>query len=109
MTTQLLLNKLYGLTTDSNEEPVTSTVAATATQILLRNPQRLSWILTNNGSQNIRLYRNNTVTTTKGQLVTPGGVASVTVTEDFGKVTEELWAISSSGNVGITIEIQEIT
>jgi len=92
----------YGISTNTVENSVT--VSTTPVRVLINNPNRLSAILSNIGSENVFISTNSSVTATSGiQLPADGGVMSTNYYEDFDQVTRNLYAIAASGSTTIHV------
>jgi len=93
----LLLEK-FKCKTRAVENPVTTSVGATATLLFNNNPNRLAWNFVNLSANAIYLALANDVSATKGILVASnGGFASMVWDEDFQTTGWAVWGIAPAG------------
>ena len=77
-------------------------VTSTATLILADNPQRLSLIITNNGSSTVYIGQTNTVTSTTGVPLQADSI----LTEDSGGTKMycgPIWGITDTGTADVRV------
>jgi len=68
------IKRKYGFLCTSRENPVTNSVAALNTEVLLNNPDRLSWLIINLDPANtLYLYFEAVTAVPYGSIVGPGG------------------------------------
>lgn len=109
MTTQDVIDKYYGIKTNTDEQPLTNTINTSVTQILTNNPSRLAFTIINTGTNPILILNKNTVSLTNGiTLISGGGNASVDFTKDLSLVTNEWYAIADGGTSSITMITAQI-
>lgn len=78
------------------ENPVTPTVATTATRILRNDPARVAWTAINMSANTGFLGFSSGVSSTQGiQVNASGGSVSAVWFEDGELVTHEVWAINN--------------
>lgn len=95
--TSFLLER-FKCVTRAVENPILTSVGATATIILANNPNRLAWIFINLSANAIYLALENSVSATRGVLVAAnGGKASMVWDEDFQTVGWAIWGIAPAG------------
>jgi hypothetical protein len=93
-----VLENMYGVRTDMRVNPITDTIATSATQLLRNNPNRLAWTLINLGSEAVYLSFTPDVGTTKGIYVASGGgTMGLLFSEDFELVTYPVYGIGAAG------------
>ena len=105
-----VIDRLYGVKTDMQVNPLVSQIGATPTQVLKNNPNRLAWTLINLGSEAVYLAFTPDVASTKGIYVAAGGgVMGLLFSEDFELVTYPMWGIGAVGGDNIyLVEVTEI-
>lgn len=75
-------------------------------RLLSNNPNRVGWVMINEGTDIIRLAPNPQVTVTSGWLLAPsGGIMSMSWDEDGDAVFSEVWAAISASSV--TVRVRE--
>jgi hypothetical protein len=79
------------------ENPVLTSIGATAAVVLANNPNRLAWVFVNLSVNAIYIALANDVSATKGIYVPPSGTASMVWDEDFQMVGWAIWAIAPAG------------
>lgn len=93
-----ILKDEFGVPFRESENPVTTTVNNSSTQILENNPDRVGVVVVNTGSNDIFIKFQNDVTANDGiQLVSAGGSVSFNVLEDMTIPTRQMFAITDSG------------
>jgi hypothetical protein len=91
---QLLTNE-YGVNTHPEVNPMTSIAGVAATQIAPNNPNRVGFNIINLGANNVYVYIDNSVGTTKGFLLAAnGGSLNLDWRVDFALISNEWWAIA---------------
>ncbi len=86
---------LIGRPVQPNVNPITGTVATTATRILANNPNRVQWIAINLSANDGFVGFSGDVSSTKGiRLPANGGNVSLVYTEDFALLFVEVYAIN---------------
>jgi hypothetical protein len=92
---EMLIRAQYGVRTQQRINPVTDTVATSATRIVGANPNRVSLTIANIGPSTIYISPKNDVSSTKG-LILPGGGTTISYRWDidFEALADELWAVS---------------
>jgi len=102
--------KVFGFPTRLIENPVTNSVATTATKILNNNPDRVFWLAINLSAQDGYVGFSREVSSTRGVLVTAtGGFVSMSAEEDGESVAYEVLAISPGGaGTWYIIEIEKL-
>lgn len=104
MSLSRLIEQKFGVKTRPIENPVTTTVGATAEQILKNNPDRLGFTMINLSANDIYIAISKDVATTKGIYIAPnGGSVSMYYEEDFELVGYEWHAIASGAGSNIYI------
>lgn len=104
MNLQDLIDKQFGVKTFPKENPVISSVDATAKKVLDNNPNRVAWIIINLSANNIYVALSRDVSSSKGILLSPnGGFASMVWDEDFQMTGWEIWAIAPAGASAIYV------
>jgi len=99
--------KRLGFPTRPTINPVTNSVATTATKILNNNPDRIFWLVINLSVNKGYVGWDGEVASTKGVPIAPsGGYVSCTVEEDGELVIYEVWAVNE--NAAGTYYIVEI-
>lgn len=92
----------FGGSGDSEE--VTVSVGTTAVRVLENDPDRVMFLLVNNGTGPVYLSTAPTITAPNGAAVQgSGGNMEVDVREDGSLVSREWWAVSSSGTQSCTV------
>ena len=100
-----VLQKIYGVSTYENVNPLVTSVGTTITQIASANPGRLSIYIQNLGSYSLYISRDNQTSSSHGILLSPnGGDASYNFRDDLESQTREFYAISVGGSNDIYIE-----
>jgi len=100
-----LLVQEYHVQTRIKVNPLTASVAVTATRVLIDNPRRLSVVIVNTGANPVYIAPDNQVSTSRGiYLAAGGGSMALKWTDDFESVSSERWAIGSGGVSTLYIE-----
>lgn len=93
-----LLLERFKCATRAVENPIATSVGATAAVILSNNPNRLAWVIINLSVNAIYLGLTNGVSATNGiYLGANGGSVTMTWDEDFQLVGWAIWAIAPAG------------
>lgn len=91
------IEREFGVRTRSYENPVTSTVATTVTQILRNNPDRFSYTIINLDVNAVFIAFDKGVSLTRGILITAnGGSLTLSAKEDGELVGYDVFAISDT-------------
>lgn len=90
-----LVKGIFGIGSYVRTNPVTQTVALTATRIAKNNPDRVGIIVSNVGSNTIYLGTGSDVSSTNGIPLFSGGSISMKYDQDFESLGEEIWGIAS--------------
>jgi len=99
-----LLENLYGVRSTHHINKLTNMVQDTVTKVMSGNPNRLSFVFTNNSANNIYLSTQNDVASTKGIFVASnGGTVVIQWDRDFELVSSEWFAIASAINSNVFI------
>ncbi len=73
MVTQDVINTLYGVTTYQDDQPENSTISTTPTKIVSNNPGALQLTLINLGVNDMYIFTDESVSTSKGILIAANG------------------------------------
>ena len=93
-----LLVEKFKCKTRAVENPVATSIGATAALVFNNNPNRLAWILVNLSVNAIYLALSSGVSATGGIYVSPnGGWRSMIWDEDFQMTGWGIWAIAPAG------------
>lgn len=96
--TNRVAEREFGVPTKVNKNPVTASIAVTATQILRNNSDRLAFIIINLGANDVYINIEAAVSTTNGiKLGASGGATGFSVKDDGELLSEEFWAIGDGG------------
>lgn len=99
-----LLQAYFGLNTTYHRNPLVAQCAATLTQLIAANPNRLSLLIVNAGANRIYVSPANTVAVGAGIVLVPnGGTLSLTWDRDFEFVTSEFFGIGDGGVSNVEI------
>lgn len=99
-----LLRSTYGVSSTTNENPVTDTVSTTVTKVLQSNPDRIGFEIVNTGTVMVYLAPSNLVSSTRGYFLAPGGAAiSLVWDKDLEKIAYDWYAIAASGTCSIYV------
>jgi len=97
-----LLLERFKVRTRAIENPKTTSIGTTATQILANNPNRLAWVVINLSSNIIYLAFGSDVASTKGiRLEANGGSAVMIWDEDFQATAWAIWGVASGASSAI--------
>ena len=104
-----LLEEKFKCKTRAVENPVATSVGATAIPVFNNHPNRLAWILVNLSANAIYIALENSVSATRGIYISPGGGwRSMIWDEDFQMTGWAIWAIAPAGASAIySIEVVE--
>ena len=90
-----LIQKKYGILTRANQNPLRTTLTDSVEMLLPNNPNRLAWSVCNLSDTNCYIAWDRAISTEHGILLTAnGGVATMTVEEDFEATTWEVFGLS---------------
>lgn len=104
-----IVEKQLGRGTRTNINPVTATVATTATQVALNNPNRVFLLITNQGSTDMFVGFDRQVSSSRGiRVPNSGGIFSVTLAEDYELTFQEVFAIAVTAPVAIYVVELEV-
>lgn len=91
-----LLEASYGVRTTERVNPVTGTVAVTATRIAQNNPRRVGLVVTNTGAASITISPDKSVSLTTGVILPANGSSiSMSWDRDFELLSKEWYAIAN--------------
>ena len=97
-----IIDTRYGGRIAFNEQVVT--LMTPLTRLLVNNPNRVGWVMINEGTDIVRLAPNPQVTPTSGWLLAPsGGIMSMSWDEDGDAVFSEVWAAISASSVSVRV------
>jgi len=109
MTTKDIIDKMYGVTTYESTEPLNSTIQTTPTQIVSNDPGALQMTLINLGANDLYLWRDESVSATKGILIASnGGAYEINFTTHLRMPTFSWWAIAPAGATEIAVMRESI-
>ena len=98
MTTQDVIDKLYGVKTYQSNDPMNSTITAVPTQIVANDPAALQLTIINTGANDLMLWNDESVSTTKGILIAAnGGSYEIDFTRFMKMPTYSWWGICAAG------------
>jgi len=102
--------KRLGFKTRLVINPVTETVATTATEILRNNPDRIFWLVVNLSGNNGYVGWDNAVSSTRGLLVAAnGGFVSANIEEDGELVIYPVYAVNlNAAGTYMIVEVERI-
>lgn len=101
------MRKRWGVRTYSVKNPLTGTVIAGITQILLNNPDRFMVLIVNLDDEDIYLAQDSVPTTTNGiRLDANGGNVVLTADEDGELVGYDWWIYSAGGGKIYVLETE---
>jgi len=104
MTTKDIIDKLYGVTTYQNDEPLNSTILSTPTQIVSNDPGALQLTIINLGANDMYLWIDESVSSTRGILIASnGGSYEIDFTSHMRLPTNSWWAIAPAGNTNVAV------
>lgn len=93
-----LLMERFKVKTRAIENPVITSIGATAVLVLNNNPNRLAWVMVNLSVNAIYMALNNGVSATNGIYIPPnGGNVSMIWDEDFQTTAWAIWGIAPAG------------
>lgn len=100
MNTQDLLDKLYGVNTfDADDQMGITTINTTPTQFLANDPNALQLTIINTGTNDMNIWTDSTVSTTKGiRIAANGGSYEIDFTRFGTFPTRTWWAIGLLGS-----------
>lgn len=102
-----LIRDRFGVSIGVNLDALVAAVAATPTQLLKNDPNRLSLTIVNTSAVIMYVWPNNMVAAAKGiALAAGGGTMNLVWDEDFDSVGLEWWAIAAGG--GATFAMIEV-
>ena len=86
-----------GFATEAHVNPVTDTVATTATEILRNNPERLFWLIVNLSLNKGYIGWDPQVSSSRGVPIGPsGGFISASIEEDGELVIQPVYAVNEN-------------
>jgi len=95
-----MMEAKLGRPTQTVINPVTDTVAITATQILLNNPNRIFALVSNLGATDMFIGWDRQVSSSRGVRVpNSGGIVSLAWEEDYELCFQELFAVAVTAPV----------
>lgn len=90
-----LIQKKYGILTRANQNPLRTALTTGVLMLLPNNPNRLAWVVCNLSDTNCYIAWDRDISAQHGILLTAnGGVATMTMDEDFEATTWELFGLS---------------
>jgi len=90
-----LIQKKHGVLTRANQNPIRTTLTTNVQMLLPNNPNRLSWLICNLSDTICYIAWDRNITDQHGILLSAnGGIASMTMDEDFEATTWELFGLS---------------
>lgn len=105
MTVVDIIEKLYGVKTYEVDNPLTTSVLTTATQILHSDPGGLQITVVNLGTNDLYLWTDNGVSASKGiQLQANGGSYEIDFTRFMTLPAREWWAIAPAGTTTVSVK-----
>jgi len=97
-----LIDAQLGVRVRPQINPLTSSVGTTPTRIFSNNPNRVAFLVVNISANKVFLLPDNTVTTSRGILLTNnGGGLVANWREDFHLVGYEWWAVADAAGSSI--------
>jgi hypothetical protein len=99
------VERFYGGVIQTHPKDSDYTVTTTAQALGANTGQRLSWIISNTGSNNVAWSYSQTVTITTGIILQPGGWAAVNVYYDWDLIFKVPYIIAATG--GSTVHMIE--
>ena len=104
-TIQALIDQLFGISTETRDNPLVTQAEVTVTRVLNANPSRLGFTLVNLGANVVYLWSDAAVSTTRGvRLSGSGGTATAKYDEDFSRVGYSWYAIADGGVSAIALQ-----
>jgi hypothetical protein len=99
-----ILLQRFGTNFKVTENPITGTITTTPTLILHNNPDRLGWIIINQGTNDAYLGFKASITAGTGiPLKAGGGQVIIFYEEDLILPEYEVWGISETGNTTVWV------
>ena len=90
-----LIQKRYGVLTRAIQNPIRTTLTDEIRMLLPNNPNRLTWLVCNLSDTTCYIAWDRNISDEHGILLSPnGGIASMTMDEDFEATTWELFGLS---------------
>lgn len=109
MTTLDIINKLYGVSTYEENNPLNTSVQTHPTQILANNPGALQLTIINTGASDLMLWNDETVSSTNGILIAAnGGSYEIDFTRFMLMPTYSWWAVGVGGTTTVSAKRQAI-
>lgn len=104
MNTAEVIQKKWGVLTRAQTNPLIEELGTSVQRILGNNPNRLGWVITNISDTNCYIALDRQVGADHGILLTSnGGLASMTMDEDFEAVAWEVFGLSGGANKDIFV------
>ena len=104
MTTADLVDKLYGVKTYQNTSANNNTVQTTPTQIVSNDPGALQMTLINLGANDMYIWVDESVSSTKGILIAAnGGSYEINFTTYMKMPTYSWWGVAPAGATAIAV------
>ncbi len=104
MTTKDIIDKLYGVTTYQNNEPLNSIVQTFPTQIISNDPGALQLTIINLGTNDMYLWTDESVSETKGILIAAsGGAYEIDFTTHMRLPTNSWWGVAPAGSTNVSV------
>lgn len=95
MNTADLIMKRFGVFTRARQNPLITELTDSVRTILANNPNRVAWTICNLSDTRCFIALDRNISDEHGILLSPnGGVATMTMDEDFEAVTWEVFGIS---------------
>lgn len=106
MTARDVIDKLYGIKTYDQDDPLgVTTVNATSTRLVENNPNALQLTIINTGTNDINVWTDSTVSSTKGiRIAANGGSYEIDFTRFGNFPTREWWGIGIGGTSTVSIK-----
>lgn len=105
MTTQEVLEKLYGVKLYKNTQSQNSSVSSSVTPIVDQDPGSVFILIVNLGSNDIYLWTDETVSTTNGILLQKNGGNMVWyANQHFLMPTERWFGVTATGSSEISVQ-----
>lgn len=106
MTTADLITKLYGVNTTETDNPLAvSSIGTTPVRLLDNDPGGLQITIINSGAQDMYMWTDPTVSTTKGILIQAnGGSYEIDFTRFMRMPTREWWAVTATATTTAAIK-----
>ncbi len=104
MTTKDIIEKMYGVSTYETTEAMNATIQTTPTQILANDPGALQMTLINLGANDLYLWRDESVSASKGILIASnGGAYEINFTTHLRMPTFSWWAVAPAGVTNVAV------